>query len=474
MDRLVELSDQEVRIDFKLGCKCLANVRLKSLKSTPIAYKVQTSSPHKFLVNPPTGLIPPLSYATFQIILKPQSHPPSSFPLSPSDRFLIKTAPFTEFTNSSESINSWFSSRSDLVTHNLKLKVAYVGLFLLRYAVSGGEIDSVKSIIKRQNSIVADLSTRDAESLYRVATESCNSERMINLLMEAGLKTELERVKVDNLNGDGLSNGWTEIHAAAAFDQIEKLSRLIGEACERGGPLDCRDRKGRTPLHLAASKGNLRCAKVLVEAGADKNAKSQDGRTALYRSVENGDRPMVELLMEMGVDPTIPTAVRGRSAIEAARDKGHKEIVEILEQGASMLTAARRGDLRLLELLLRNGSTRANHSDQYGLTSLHAAAIKGHKDAVFLLIEFGTIDLECQDREGHTALHLAVEGGSIETVKVLVNKGANINAKSKRGATPLYMARALGYDDISQFLLHKGASSSSSSPTSPSSLSSAT
>lgn len=87
-----------------------------------------------------------------------------------------------------------------------------------------------------------------------------------------------------------------------------------------------------------------------------------------------------------------------------------------------------------------------------------------------MLVEFG-VDLECQDNEGHSSLHLAVEGGSLETVEVLVGRGANVNAMSNRGATPLYMARTLGYTDISQFLVSRGASLPSPPPSSlPSSL----
>ncbi|KAK9283446.1 hypothetical protein L1049_011689 [Liquidambar formosana] len=118
MERLVEVSDQEVRIDFALHSKCRANVRLRSLITTaPVAFKVQTSSSHKFLVNPPSGLIPPSSYATVQVILNSQTQLPPTFPRSPSDRFLIKTAVAPEFTHNSsesthpESINFWFSSR---------------------------------------------------------------------------------------------------------------------------------------------------------------------------------------------------------------------------------------------------------------------------------------------------------------------------------------------------------------------------
>ncbi|KAJ6357514.1 hypothetical protein OIU78_005377 [Salix suchowensis] len=192
MERLVELSDAEVRIDFLLNSKCRATVRLRSLcATTPVAYKIQTSSPHKFLVNPPTGLISPLSFATFQIILRPQNQLPPTFPRSPSDRFLIKTAPFASdspYSTHPDSLASWFSSLPLDSTQDFKLKVAFVGPFLLRHAVSCGDADAVKNILKRQKAILSDLTQRDAESLLRVATGLDNSEVVVNLLLEAGLK----------------------------------------------------------------------------------------------------------------------------------------------------------------------------------------------------------------------------------------------------------------------------------------------
>ncbi|CAL5366378.1 unnamed protein product [Camellia sinensis] len=470
-ERLVEVSDQEVRIDFVLGCKCRANVRLRSLSpTTPIAFKVQTSSPHKFLVNPPSGLIPPLSYSTFQIVLKPQSQLPPTFPRSPSDRFLVKTALAPELSESThpDFINSWFNSMTrDSTIQDLKLKVAFVGPFLLRHAVSSGDFDSVRNIIKRQRNLVPELPIRDAESLLRVATVLDCSEEMVNLLVEAGLKA---RERFDDVGESRwVSKGWAELHVAAAMNRTEEISGLVRRVREEGGPLDCRDKEGRTPLILAASKGNERCGRVLVGAGAEVNARSKDGRTALYRAAANGDRRMVEMLIEFGADPTISSLDHGRSALDVAREKGHKEVVEILEQGEAVLNAARRGDLKHLESLLDRDAS-VNFCDQYGLTALHVAAIKGHKDAVMMLVEFGS-DLEQEDNEGHTPLHLAVEGGHVETVEVLINRGANVNAKSKNGATPLYMARALEYDHVLQLLRERGASSSHPS-TSSSSLSS--
>ncbi|KAL5568822.1 hypothetical protein UlMin_025397 [Ulmus minor] len=460
-NQLVEVSDQEVRIDFSLNSKCRANVRLRSLSSSPIAFKVQTSSPHKFMVNPPIGLIPPSSYATFQIILKPQPQFPSYYPRSPSDRFLVKTAEFSDESPSPdsadpESINSWFASIPRFSTRDHKLKVAFVGPLLLRHAVNCGDHDAARNLIKRQRSILAELTPSESESLLRVATELDEPENMVNLLLEAGLKIGA-RLELDNYKAD--SKGWDELHVAAAFDRTDEVLEVV--KMRGSGSLDYRDREGRTPLHVAAGKGNIRCVKVLVESGADKDAKSRDGRTALYRAAASGDRSMVEMLLEMGADPTVASD-RGRTPVEVARDKGHTKVAEMLERGEAVLMAARRGDSNYLESLLRTGAN-LNFQDQYGLTALHAAAIKGHKEVILMLIEFG-MDLESQDNEGHAPLHLAVVGGSLEAVDAMVSKGANVNVESKRNATPLYMARALGYDGIAEFLVSRGALPSPTSP----------
>ncbi|GMN41243.1 hypothetical protein TIFTF001_010472 [Ficus carica] len=544
MESLVEVSDQEVRIDFMLNCKSRANVRLRSLCATsPVAFKVQTSSPDKFMVNPPSGVIPPLSCATLQIILKPQAQLPQSYPRSPSDRFLIKTAHFPGPAHHPEPIASWFASRPTTAppTQDHKLKVAFVGPFLLRHAVRRGDHDTARNILKRQKSVLSELPPRESESLLRVATELADPEGMMNLLLESGLKIGA-RVGPDDARA---SRGWDALHVAAALNRTDEVVELVRMMRGRGS-LDRGDRKGRTPLHVAAGKGHIRCAKVLVESGADKDTRSRDGRTALHRAAANGDRPMVEMLMEMGADPTIPNE-RGRLPVDVARDKGHapwllacvgaqwrpdicrtrarrsrkwggslegvcgrlapgdwrhrgvhltaerrrplwvssptpregsrrrsltfqtnrsicaskiqNQVVEILERGEAVLMAARRGDSKHLKSLLETGAT-ISHRDQYGLTALHASAVKGHKDVLLILIEFGS-DLESRDNEGHSPLHLAVVGGSLDTVVALVSKGANVNIKSNRSATPLYMATTMGHHDIAEFLITKGASSSS-------------
>ncbi|GJV14648.1 reverse transcriptase domain-containing protein [Tanacetum coccineum] len=108
MEKLIEVSDSAVCIAFVLGTKCRTTIRLRSITANTIdtiAFKIQTSSPHKFLVNPPNRLIAPLAQSIIQIILKLQSHIQDSFPRSASGQFLIRNGRVDSERQSSRKTN---------------------------------------------------------------------------------------------------------------------------------------------------------------------------------------------------------------------------------------------------------------------------------------------------------------------------------------------------------------------------------
>ena len=75
------------------------------------------------------------------------------------------------------------------------------------------------------------------------------------------------------------------------------------------------------------------------------------------------------------------------------------------------------------------------------MMGLHFAAAKGHKEVVGVLLEKGA-DFNAKNIDGATPLHLAAENGHGEVVDVLLEKGADFNAKDNNGATPLHLAAA--------------------------------
>ncbi|KAJ3703132.1 hypothetical protein LUZ61_006837 [Rhynchospora tenuis] len=414
IDKLLEVLEQEILIDFKLNAKCRSDLHLRSLHpSLPIFFKIQTSSPNKFHVNPPSGSLPPLSAITLQIILRPQALPPATFPRSSTDRFLLRSALSPADLDRPTVISSFPS---------IRLRVCYVGPYLLQLATSTGDAASARLILHRQPHLLP---------LLDPSNEN---------------------------DSPPFEQSWLPIHASAASGDYHKLVQLIEED-EMGKGLHTRDRDGRTALHVAVSMGHVRCVKVLVERGAEKDVRSHDRRTALHYAAENGDAEMVALLVEMGANPTVVTD-QGMMPVDVARDKGYQDVVDILERWELVIAATRQGDLRRLESLLKKRAA-IQGRDQYGTTALHLASIKGQCDIMAVLIKHG-IDINCKDIEGHSPLHLAVEGGCLEAVELLVGLGADVNAQTKRGATPLQLAVYVGYDEIARFLRSKGAAASSS------------
>ncbi|KAI1231658.1 hypothetical protein IHE44_0007736 [Lamprotornis superbus] len=94
-----------------------------------------------------------------------------------------------------------------------------------------------------------------------------------------------------------------------------------------------------------------------------------------------------------------------------------------------------------------------------GLNALHLASKEGHVEVVSELIQRGA-SVDAATKKGNTALHIASLAGQAEVVKVLVTNRANVNAQSQNGFTPLYMAAQENHLEVVKFLLDNGASQS--------------
>ncbi|KDO17811.1 TKL protein kinase [Saprolegnia parasitica CBS 223.65] len=116
----------------------------------------------------------------------------------------------------------------------------------------------------------------------------------------------------------------------------------------------------------------------------------------------------------------------------------------------SLLTAAASGNVAKVQSYL-DKRVNVNCTDSI-YTPLHRAAYNGHVDVARLLLDKGA-DVEASNANGYTPLHYAAQGKKPEMVEFLLAKGAKIDAKNKNGQTPREVAEARGSNDFVATLL---------------------
>jgi ankyrin repeat protein len=123
-----------------------------------------------------------------------------------------------------------------------------------------------------------------------------------------------------------------------------------------------------------------------------------------------------------------------------------------------LFTACIFGFFEILEKLNTIENNNWNQKNSEGYNALHLAIRSGHDAVVKLLLEKGA-ELESKDTNfGQTPLSLAAENGNDAVVKLLLEKGAELESKNtKFGQTPLSLAAENGHDAVVKLLLEKGA-----------------
>jgi len=185
---------------------------------------------------------------------------------------------------------------------------------------------------------------------------------------------------------EGELKRYTGLHRAAAYGDVGEINAKTN--------VDARDGYGRTPLHVAAYRRQHAAMRALVAAGANPNALENDRYDIVTIAAVANDVPTLRLALELGASAKNVTSRYDGTALIAAAHLGHAEVVRILIAAGAPL----------------------DHVNNLGWTALMESIVLGNGGP------------------RHT-----------ETLKALLEGGADPNIADRSGTTPLAHARARGY-----------------------------
>ncbi|KAM6914986.1 ankyrin repeat and SOCS box protein 2-like [Xenentodon cancila] len=278
-----------------------------------------------------------------------------------------------------------------------------------------------------------DIQNNEKETpLYRACEK--NSPAMVAMLLNHGAAANTRCIQ-----------DWTALQEAVVRNNVEICEMLL----KAGAKLNLRNMYGITPLFTAAQSGQLATLRFLLKHGADINTQAADGATALYEAAKNGHEEVVELLLSQNADANKP----GRTGL------------------LPLHIAAQRGNDTIVSMLIPvTSKTRVWRS---GISPLHLAAERNHDDILELLIDAG-FDVNAQLSEERTrlyedrrstALYFSVINNNIGEVRMLLNAGADPNLDVFK---PLMVAARQGCIETLTLLVEHGADINAGIPTHPS------
>jgi uncharacterized protein len=292
------------------------------------------------------------------------------------------------------------------------------------------------------------------------------------------------------------NDGATALHWAVYRGDKE----LVGMLVRAGANPKAANRSGSTPLWLASINGDAGIIAGLLEAGADANEKLPLGRTPLMIAARTGNVDAIKTLLDNGADVNAKETSRGTTPLMWAADEGHSAAVQLLiERGADIKAksnpaprgrgpalgkandprkavaaqgAALAAGNPVSQILRdtgeagnnagrggRNGGRGANAGGggRGGADSPTGAAGDDQPDDAAAAVGFTRGRQAPTDGGGLTPLVYAARANDIESVKVLLAAGADINQTTAYGWSPLLVATQNRYYKLGAYLLERGA-----------------
>ena len=234
---------------------------------------------------------------------------------------------------------------------------------------------------------------------------------------------------------------------------------VVHELVEGGATLDMCDKGGKTAMMLAAGEGHELVVAELIQAGADLEVCDHDGNTAIMHAAARGYPKAVERLIQAKANLEARNNTGSTPLMLATTNGAFGTACSLVQAGAkvdksseeSLRCAAKQGHDKVCWELIKLDIPAAVSKSTFHRLMDHAAG-EGDTMALAKLVESGASVNECNS-ERVSVLHTAVEWKHLDTVKWLIDNGAQVNAVAfdlYHDGAPLHTAASAYHPHYSQ------------------------
>ena len=258
--------------------------------------------------------------------------------------------------------------------------------------------------------------------------------------------------------------GWTPLHFAAKAN----ASTMIHLLCDKAAEKEATTTLGNTPLLVAALAGAEDAIKALVAENVNPNVANVSRWTPVHYAAVADNVQLIERLYQHG-GALHNTTVKGNSPLSLAIMNDSVEAATLLIKKSASLSrwknsldwttlhlAASKNATRMLQLLIKSTEVDLNAVTRNGHTSLALAVLQACKQAVTVLLDTKAKSGVCNS-VGWSVLHMAAEQNACHMICCLCEAGADTEALTLQGNTPLCIAAMNGCSDAAAELLKQKA-----------------
>jgi ankyrin repeat protein len=238
-------------------------------------------------------------------------------------------------------------------------------------------------------------------------------------------------------------DGTTALHWAAHWNDLDAVNLLL----RAGANAKAANRYGATPLSEAAALGNAAIIEALLKAGADpKTLTTPDGETVLMTAARAGNADAVKVLLDHGADVNGRESYKGQTALMWAAAEHHPDVVKVLlDHGADWKVVSFDRETKLPKLSAASSVTPFARG---GVTAFLFAAREGDIESARVMLDAG-VDINQADVDGTNALVFSIMNQHYSFARFLLDRGANPNLLDVKGRGALYAVVDIRNEDYS-------------------------